>query len=174
MDQKIFVLRMRLHGLNIWNQKPKSSKKPLKMELESQIHPLQVKVTLGTDANLLDLISPDNDSKGDNTQRQQSRAKKLPIRDNNNQEHDEAIGDEGIPFDNLIHATTIEGNLEETNATLNCEELKENGDLNSYSSATSEAVYETSCDEGWQEGNSKGRSGNGANRKVGRKQRPLL
>ncbi|KAJ1432600.1 hypothetical protein SESBI_06566, partial [Sesbania bispinosa] len=144
--------RMLLHGLNIWNQKPKSSKKQLKMELQSQIHPMQVKVTLGTGASI----------------------HKLPIRDNNNQEHDEAIGDEGIPFDNSIHATTIEGNLEETNDTLNCEELKENGDLNSYSSVTSEAVYETSCDEGWQEGNSKGRSGNGANRKFGRKQRPLL
>ncbi|KAJ1429145.1 Tetratricopeptide-like helical domain superfamily [Sesbania bispinosa] len=125
-------------------------------------------------SDLLDFISPDNDSKGNDTQRKQRRAKTLPISDNNNQEHDEAIADEGIPFDNSIDATTIEGNLEETNDTLNSEELKENGDLNSYRSVTSEAVYETSSDEGWQEANSKGRSGNAANRKFGRKQRPLL
>ncbi|KAJ1410088.1 Tetratricopeptide-like helical domain superfamily [Sesbania bispinosa] len=110
-------------------------------------------------SDLLDFISPDNDSKGNDTQRKQRRAKTLPISDINHQEHDVAIADEGVPFDNSIDATTIESNLDDTNDTLDSEELKENGDLTSYRSVTSEAVYETSSDEGWQEANSKGRSG---------------
>lgn len=41
--------RMLLHGLNILNQKLWSSKKQQELELQSQMHPLQAKVTLGID-----------------------------------------------------------------------------------------------------------------------------
>lgn len=69
----------------------------------------------------------------------------------------------------------VESNVEETNTTKIPEKPKEIGDLSRHKPVvTSEAVYETSSDEGWQEASSKGRSANGANRKSGRRQRPLL
>lgn len=98
----MFSCRMLLHGLNILNQKLQSSKKPQKMELRSQMHPLQAKATLGIDmvfpnylvlccvtlfldtktfdsfcsvSDLLDYISPDQDPKGGDAQRKQRRAK---------------------------------------------------------------------------------------------------
>jgi hypothetical protein len=40
---------MLLHGLNILNQKLWSNKKQQEMELQSQMHPLLAKVTLGID-----------------------------------------------------------------------------------------------------------------------------
>ncbi|KAK7349129.1 hypothetical protein VNO77_06240 [Canavalia gladiata] len=126
-------------------------------------------------SDLLDFISPDNDSKGNDAQRKQRRAKTLPINDNNRQEHDDAIANEGILFDNSKDATsTEEGNIEETNGSLDSLKPKENGDFTRYRPVTSEGVYETSSDEGWQEANSKGRSGNAANRKLGRRKQPLL
>ncbi|XP_061340080.1 protein REDUCED CHLOROPLAST COVERAGE 3 [Gastrolobium bilobum] len=126
-------------------------------------------------SDLLDFISPDNDSKGNDAQRKQRRAKILSISDENRQEHDDTIADEGILFDNSNDATTmVEGNIEETNETLDTEELKKNGDFTRHKPVTSEPVDEASFDEGWQEANSKGRSGNAANRKFGRRQRPLV
>lgn len=102
----------------------------------------------------------------------------LPISDNNRQEHDDALADDGILFDNTKDATTpmVGVNMEETNGTRDSEEPKENGDLNTRHRpvTSSEAVYETSSDEGWQEANSKGRSTSAANRKPRRRQRPLL
>lgn len=102
----------------------------------------------------------------------------LPISDNNGQEHDDAaaIADDGVLVDNVKDVkTTVEGNVNETNATHDSDEPKDiGGDLSRHKPVTSEAVYETSSDEGWQEANSKGRSGNGANRKSGRRQRPNL
>ncbi|KAK7294066.1 hypothetical protein RJT34_16949 [Clitoria ternatea] len=126
-------------------------------------------------SDLLDFISPDNDSKGNEAQRKQRRAKILPISDNNRQEQDDTVLDEGIPFDNSKDATSmVQGNIEEKNGTLDSEETKENGDFIKYRPVTTEAVYETSSDEGWQEANSKGRSGNVGNRKSGRRKRHLL
>ncbi|CAI8601337.1 unnamed protein product [Vicia faba] len=128
-------------------------------------------------SDLLDFISPDSDSKGNDAQRKQRRPKILPIIDNNSQEHDDAaIADDGIFVENAKEAApVVEGNIEETSTTKISEEPKEIGDLSSHKPVvTSEAVYETSSDEGWQEANSKGRSANGANRKSGRRQRPLL
>ncbi|XP_027344762.1 protein TSS isoform X2 [Abrus precatorius] len=126
-------------------------------------------------SDLMDFISPDNDSKGNDAQRKLRRAKILPISDNNRQEHDDAIADEGVLFDNPKDNTSVvEGNVEEANGTLDSEEPKENGDFTRDSPVTSETVFEIPSDEGWQEANSKARSGNAANRKLGRRKRPLL
>ncbi|TKY64584.1 TSS protein [Spatholobus suberectus] len=126
-------------------------------------------------SDLLDFISPDNDSKGNDAQRKQRRAKILPTSDNNHQERDDTIADESILFDNSKDAPSmVEGNIEETNGTLDSRVPKENGDFPRYRPVTSEVVYETSSEEGWQEANSKGRSGNAANRKFGHRKRPLL
>lgn len=97
-----------------------------------------------------------------------------PVSDKNHQEHDDSIADEDILFDGAKDATgTEEGNAEETNGMFHSEELKENSEFASYGAVTSEVVEETSSDEGWQEANSKGRSGNTSNRKFGRR-RPLV
>ena len=64
--------------------------------------------------------------------------------------------------------------IEETNGKLDSQVQKQNGDFTGYRPVTSEPVYEASSDEGWQEANSKGRSGNAANRKFGHRKRPHL
>ncbi|XP_020238207.1 protein TSS isoform X2 [Cajanus cajan] len=125
-------------------------------------------------SDLLDFISPD--PKGNDAQRKQRRAKILPTSDSIRQEHDDAIADESIHFDNPKDAPSmVEGNIEETNGTIDSQVPKENGDFTRYRPVTREVVSETSSDEGWQEANSKGRSGNAANRsKFGRRKRPVL
>ncbi|KAK7389510.1 hypothetical protein VNO78_24617 [Psophocarpus tetragonolobus] len=125
-------------------------------------------------SDLLDFISPD--PKGNDAQRKQRRAKILPTSDDHSQEeHDDAIADESILFDNSKDASgLVEGKIEETNGTLHFQVPKENSDVTRYRAVTSEPVYEASSDEGWQEANSKGRSGNAANRKFGHRKRPHL
>lgn len=56
---------------------------------------------------------------------------------------------------------------------LHSEEPKENSEFTRFMPVKSDVVEETSSDEGWQEANSKGRSGNTSNRKFGRR-RPLI
>jgi len=98
----------------------------------------------------------------------------LPTSDNS-LEHEDAVAEESIVFyDSRDAPSVVEGNIEETNDTRDSQVPKENGDFTSYKPVTSEVVYEASSDEGWQEANSKGRSGNAANRKFGHKKRPLL
>ncbi|KAL1292751.1 hypothetical protein HN51_053310 [Arachis hypogaea] len=126
-------------------------------------------------SDLMDFISPDQDSKGNDTQRKQRRAKIVPLNDSH-QEHDDGLAeDEGIIFDDSKDATSITKTVEEKNSTvIDSKELKENSGLTRHEPVTSEVVYETSSDEGWQEANSKGRSANPANRKFGHRKRPLL
>lgn len=94
----------------------------------------------------------------------------LSISDKTLQEHhDDAVADEEILLDDSKvddTTTTVEGNTEETNGTLHSEQVEEKSDL-------SEVGKEMPSDEGWQEANSKGRSGSTANRKFS-KRRPLL
>ncbi|KAL2624971.1 hypothetical protein AAZV13_07G026300 [Glycine max] len=124
-------------------------------------------------SDLLDFISPN--PKGNDARRKQRRTKILSTSDNNSQEHDEAIADETILFDNSKDALSmIQGKIEETNGKLDSQVQKQNGDFTGYRPVTSEPVYEASSDEGWQEANSKGRSGNAANRKFGHKKRHHL
>ncbi|CAJ1951321.1 unnamed protein product [Sphenostylis stenocarpa] len=124
-------------------------------------------------SDLLDFISPD--PKRSDAQRKQRRAKMLPTSDNNSQEHEDAVAEQNIVFyDSKDAPSMVEGNIKENNDTLDSRIPKENGDFTRYRPETSEVVYEASSDEGWQEANSKGRSGNAANRKFGHKKRPLL
>ncbi|XP_047166834.1 LOW QUALITY PROTEIN: protein REDUCED CHLOROPLAST COVERAGE 3-like [Vigna umbellata] len=123
-------------------------------------------------SDLLDFISPD--PKRNDAQRKQRRAKLLPTSDNS-QEHEDAVAEESIVFyDSRDAPSMVEENIEETNDTRDSQIPKENSDFTSYRPVTSEVVYEASSDEGWQEANSKGRSGNATNRKFGHKKRPLL
>ncbi|XP_014516280.1 protein TSS isoform X2 [Vigna radiata var. radiata] len=123
-------------------------------------------------SDLLDFISPD--PKRNDAQRKQRRAKLLPTSDNN-QEHEDAVAEESIVFyDSRDAPSMVEENIEETNDSRDSQIPKENSDFTNYRPVTSEVVYEASSDEGWQEANSKGRSGNATNRKFGHKKRPLL
>ncbi|XP_028766383.1 protein TSS isoform X2 [Neltuma alba] len=125
-------------------------------------------------SDLLDFINPEQEPKGNDTQRKQRRAKIHPIMDKNHQQHDDSIADENIPLDGSKDDRSMEeGNTQATQVTLHSEELKENDEFTRYVPETSEVVEEISSDEGWQEANSKGRSGNTANRKFGRR-RPRL
>ena len=93
----------------------------------------------------------------------------LPIIDKN-LEHDGATANEGTVYNGMVEATSMaEIKTEERSGMLDYEVLKENGNFPMYSPFSSEAVQETSSDEGWQEANSKGRSGNTTNRKFGRR-----
>ena len=97
----------------------------------------------------------------------------LPISDTH-QEHDDELAEEGVLFDESKDAPSmVEGNKKETNGSLDSKEPKENG-VTRHKPMTSEVVDETSSDEGWQEANSKGRSGNPAIRKFGHRRRPVL
>ncbi|KAI4355771.1 hypothetical protein L6164_004511 [Bauhinia variegata] len=126
-------------------------------------------------SDLLDFISPEHDSKGNDAQRKQRRAKILSMNGKNIQEHDGTTADDEIIFDGSKDTISmVEGNVEERNGTHHSEELRKSDDFIRYGQVTrSEVVEETSSDEGWQEANSKGRSGNTANRKLGRR-RPLV
>ncbi|XP_054780206.1 protein REDUCED CHLOROPLAST COVERAGE 3 isoform X2 [Prosopis cineraria] len=124
-------------------------------------------------SDLLDFINPEQEPKGNDTQRKPRRAKIHPIIDKS-QEHDDSIADENIPFHGSKDDKSVEeGNVQETKVMLHSKELKKNGEFTRYVHETSEVVEEISSDEGWQEASSKGRSGNTANRKYGRR-RPLV
>ncbi|KAK4252929.1 hypothetical protein QN277_011056 [Acacia crassicarpa] len=126
-------------------------------------------------SDLLDFINPEQEPKGNETQRKQRRAKIHPITDKNHQEHDYSIADENIPLDGSKDDKSMEetNTTQETKTMLHSEEVKQNGEFTRCVPETSEVVEEISSDEGWQEANPKGRSGNTANRKFGRR-RPLL
>ena len=57
-------------------------------------------------SDLLDFISPEQESKGNDYQRKQRRAKIFPVNDKNNQERDDAVADEVIIFNGSEDATT--------------------------------------------------------------------
>ncbi|KAF7843242.1 protein TSS isoform X1 [Senna tora] len=125
-------------------------------------------------SDLLDFISPEQGSKGNDTQRKQRRPKIHPITGKIHQEPYDSIAGEDILNDTLKEAISMEeGNIEETNGIPHSEELKENSEFTRYVPVTSEVVEETLSDEGWQEASSKGRSGNTANRKFGQR-RPIV
>ena len=88
-----------------------------------------------------------------------------------------AVADHDIPND------VVETSISKTDDTvkvnsdgmLPSQELEENDDISRYGlTVTSETVEETTSDEGWQEANSKGRSGNTSNGRKFGKRRPAL
>ncbi|XP_030970958.1 protein TSS [Quercus lobata] len=122
-------------------------------------------------SDLLDYISPDQDLKGSDSQRKQRRAKVLHLSDKTHQAQNDAIGDDDMLYDgpeNTAHTT--DGNTEVKVSKVHPEE---NYDITRYRpTVASEVVEESTSDAGWQEANSKGRSGKTSGRKFGR--RPVL
>ncbi|KAL1298056.1 hypothetical protein HN51_042481 [Arachis hypogaea] len=126
-------------------------------------------------SDLLDFISPELDSnRNEHAQRKQQRGKiLLPISDQNLQRED-APSNVGVVYDGLEYATGMaENKTEERSGMVDYEILNKNGNnVPMYSPpVSSESIHqeEISSDEGWQEANSKGRSGNTANSKFGRR-----
>ncbi|KAK4837938.1 hypothetical protein QYF36_009678 [Acer negundo] len=142
-------------------------------------------------SDLLDYISPDQNSKGSEAQRKR-RAKVVQINDTiTHQTHHDVIVEDAVLNDGLKNRLIIaDDDTEVIMNTVHPEELEkkddntrhrppianefveENDDFSGYRpTIASEFVEETTTDEGWQEANPKWRSGNAASRKFG-KRRP--
>ncbi|KAH9666917.1 tetratricopeptide repeat (TPR)-like superfamily protein [Citrus sinensis] len=127
-------------------------------------------------SDLLDYISPGQDSKRSEAHRKQRRAKVMQIREKIHGAHHDMMVEDALPHDGLKKSMTIvESKTEEViEDSVQPEEAEENDDITRYGPAISgEFVEETNSDEGWQEANPKGRSGNAAVRKLSRR-RPVL
>ncbi|KAH9715299.1 tetratricopeptide repeat (tpr)-like superfamily protein [Citrus sinensis] len=127
-------------------------------------------------SDLLDYIGPGQDSKRSEAHRKQRRAKVMQIREKIHGAHHDMMVEDALPNDGLKKSMTIvESKTEEViEDRVQPEEPEENDDITRYGPAISgEFVEETNSDEGWQEANPKGRSGNAAVRKLSRR-RPVL
>ncbi|KAK9282399.1 hypothetical protein L1049_005316 [Liquidambar formosana] len=126
-------------------------------------------------SDLLDYISPDQDSKGAEAQRKQRRAKVLQVSDKPQKAQHDAITDDTILLDEEAHTKAMEGNIvEEKPSPVLSKEPRGNDDIfRNEPTVINEVIEETTSDEGWQEASSKGRSGNILGRKFGRR-RPDL
>ncbi|OMO54386.1 hypothetical protein CCACVL1_27818 [Corchorus capsularis] len=126
-------------------------------------------------SDLLDYISPDQDSKGSDVQRKQRRAKVLQISDKTHDTHHDSVTDSDAILDVLDKFVDPEdSDAVGLVASIHPEEPEETNDITKIEpTVTSEVVEETTSDEGWQEAISKGRSGNAAGKKSRRK-RPVL
>ncbi|GAY61687.1 hypothetical protein CUMW_211990, partial [Citrus unshiu] len=127
-------------------------------------------------SDLLDYISPGQDSKRSEAHRKQRRAKVIQIREKIHGAHHDMMVEDALPHDGLKNSMTIVESKteEEIEDSVQPAEPEENDDITRYGPAISgEFVEETNSDEGWQEANPKGRSGNAAVRKLSRR-RPVL
>ncbi|XP_062089907.1 protein REDUCED CHLOROPLAST COVERAGE 3 [Humulus lupulus] len=127
-------------------------------------------------SDLLDYISPDQDSKGSDAQKRQRRAKVLQVGDKVSEELQVPIANDDTPNDVVDNSLEREDDIKVSSvSTPPPQEQEENEDTSRYGlTVTSEVVEETTSDEGWQEASSKSRSGNtSTGRKFGRK-KPVL
>ncbi|KDP37052.1 hypothetical protein JCGZ_06108 [Jatropha curcas] len=127
-------------------------------------------------SDLLDYISPDQYSRGSDTQKKQRRLKVLQISDKGHQIHQAEIVEHAVLRDRSENAASLasDGTEELKVDMIQCEESEEQENITAYrTTVTSEAVEETASDEGWQEANPRGRLGNAGGRKSGRR-RPSL
>ncbi|CAK9185620.1 unnamed protein product [Ilex paraguariensis] len=115
-------------------------------------------------SDLLDYISPDQNSKAGNAQRKQ-RAKVLAISDKFHEVQHDARNDDTVTCDGTeISKALVDSNIEEKANTVLPREPKDS-DSATLDLTVTEVFQESSSDEGWQEANSRARSGNRAARK---------
>ncbi|XP_031250028.1 protein TSS [Pistacia vera] len=127
-------------------------------------------------SDLLDYISPDQDSKANEAQRKHRRAKVVQNSEKNHEGNHDVIVKDALLHDGIKDSKTVkESNREEVMISkVHPEEPEQNDDTTGYRPTVSgELVEEITSDEGWQEANPKGRSGNATGRKSGRR-RPFL
>lgn len=116
-------------------------------------------------SDLLDFISPDQDSKVNDAHRKQRRAKVHQSSDNISQEHQNVIAD-----DDLGNKILLDGNTEVVEDRSVHQEPEEEKISGNGLPITSLTVEETTSDEGWQEASSKVRFGSTATgRRFGRR-----
>ncbi|KAL2479074.1 Tetratricopeptide repeat (TPR)-like superfamily protein [Forsythia ovata] len=120
-------------------------------------------------SDLLDYISPDQESKAADARRRR-RAKVFPVGDKSHQEQHDGRTEITMSSESLeiMEESNTAGDKTDTNSS--GESFKPSG-IATYD--LEETVLETNSEKGWQEANSKGRSGNGAGRKFNRR-RPDL
>ncbi|XP_031385813.1 protein TSS isoform X2 [Punica granatum] len=120
-------------------------------------------------SDLLDYISPDQEIKRTDAQKKQRRAK---ITDNANQVHANTIADDITEESNIMKT---HGMSDEAigPVAIHQDEQEESDDASTRQEPTLTSFEEATSDEGWQEANPKGRSGNTNCRKSNRK-RPVL
>ncbi|KAK8514278.1 hypothetical protein V6N12_008989 [Hibiscus sabdariffa] len=126
-------------------------------------------------SDLLDYISPDQDSKGSDVQRKQRRSKVLQISDKSHDTHHNLETVSAVSVDVSEKTTAIVDVIEiDTVTSIHPEEPEETDNLSRVEQTiTTEVVEDGTSDEGWQEANSKGRTGNSFGKKYGRK-KPVL
>ncbi|XWS16492.1 hypothetical protein CRYUN_Cryun34aG0093000 [Craigia yunnanensis] len=126
-------------------------------------------------SDLLDYISPDQDSKGSDVQRKQRRAKVLQFSNKTHDTRQNLVTDSALFLDvSGKPMGTADSNEIGMAASIHLEEPEVTDYITRIEPAvTNEVVEETTSDEGWQEANSKGRSGNATGRKSGRN-KPVL
>ncbi|XP_027167520.1 protein TSS isoform X2 [Coffea eugenioides] len=125
-------------------------------------------------SDLLDYISPDPDSRVTDAQRKR-RAKVLPVGDKLQQGLHDDRNDESTSGDVIDMIVTAAGsdNVETKAIKVPIQEPEVIDSSITTSPVIEEVVQDISSDEGWQEANPKGRSGNGSGRKFNRR-RPNL
>lgn len=124
-------------------------------------------------SDLLDYIIPDQHSKATDAQRKR-RAKVLPVAGKSQHSMQEERSNESTTGDRTdVSVTKSESNRMETKVENILIEDPKGKDGIKHPPVTEEVVQEVNSDEGWQEANPKGRSGNGAGRKFNRR-RPNL
>ncbi|KAG6575607.1 Protein TSS, partial [Cucurbita argyrosperma subsp. sororia] len=128
-------------------------------------------------SDLLDYISPDQDPKGNDTQRKHRRAKVVNTSDKTHQGHQNEMAEDESNIESPKPGTeSSDDNVKEVKISkllrVEQKEVVENITENK-TVVKSETVEETYSDDGWQEAHSKGRSGHVVGRKVGRR-RPVL
>ncbi|GAY62754.1 hypothetical protein CUMW_220290, partial [Citrus unshiu] len=146
------------------------------VSIASKGHLRPIMIAFRSVSDLLDYIGPGQDSKRSEAHRKQRRAKVMQIREKIHGAHHDMMVEDALPNDGLKKSMTIvESKTEEViEDRVQPEEPEENDDITRYGPAISgEFVEETNSDEGWQEANPKGRSGNAAVRKLSRR-RPVL
>ncbi|XP_023549162.1 protein TSS [Cucurbita pepo subsp. pepo] len=128
-------------------------------------------------SDLLDYISPDQDPKGNDTQRKHRRAKVVNTSDKTHQGHQNEMAEDESNIESPKPVTeSSDDSVKEVKISkllrVEQKEVVENITENK-TVVKSETVEETYSDDGWQEAHSKGRSGHVVGRKVGRR-RPVL
>ncbi|XP_021639689.2 protein REDUCED CHLOROPLAST COVERAGE 3 isoform X2 [Hevea brasiliensis] len=127
-------------------------------------------------SDLLDYISPDQDSRRSDSHKKQRRAKVPQISDKAPQAHQDEIVEDAILHERSENVVSLaSGNTEDINADMvQCEKSEEKDNVAIYRPTIAvEVAEETASDEGWQYANSKGRLGISGGKKSGRR-RPIL
>ncbi|WCJ40513.1 Tetratricopeptide repeat (TPR)-like superfamily protein [Euphorbia peplus] len=124
-------------------------------------------------SDLLDYISPDQDSRGSDAQRKHRRAKIQQLSEKAPQVHQDETID--VTVHESLETELSSARVIPEEVKLNMVQSKsEEKDKAIYRSMATNEVEEAASDEGWQEANPKGRLGNAGSRKSGQRRRPAL